>query len=69
MTVEKMAWYLDSGCSRYMTEDKQRFFSFIKKEGRLVTFGNNEKTQIKGKGVIGKINSAKIENFQYVEGL
>jgi len=30
-----------------------------------VTFGNNDN----GKGTIGKLNSAKIENVQYVEGL
>jgi len=29
------SWYLDGGCSRHMTGDK--------KEGRLVTFGNNDK--------------------------
>jgi len=51
-----------------MTGDKQSFLSFIEKEGGLVTFGNNEQARIKGKGVIGKINSAKIENVQYVEG-
>jgi len=52
-----------------MTGDKQSFLSFTKKEGGLVTFGNHEKSQIKGIGVIGKINSAKIENVQCVEGL
>jgi transposase InsO family protein len=69
MTVKKKPWYLDSGCSRHMTGDKQSFLSFVEKEGGLVTFGNNEQSRIKGKGVIGKINSAKIENVQYVEGL
>ena len=52
-----------------MTGDKQSFLSFIKKEGGLVTFDNNGKAQIKGISVIGKINSAKIENVQYVKGL
>jgi len=68
MTVKKNPWYLDNECSRHMTGDKQSFLSFIEKEGGLVTFGNNEQARIKGKGVIGKINSAKIENVQYVEG-
>jgi len=62
-------WFLDSGCSRHMTGDKKCFISFIKREGGLVTFGNNDKGQIKGKGTIGKNNSAKIEDVQYVEGL
>jgi hypothetical protein len=62
-------WYLDSDCSRHMTGDKHSFLSFEKKEGGSVTFGNNEKASIKGKCIIGKINSAKIENVHYVEGL
>ena len=66
---KRKPWFLDSGCSRHMTGDKQCFISFIKKEGGLVTFGNNDKGQIKGKGTIGKNNSAKIEDVQYVEGL
>jgi len=52
-----------------MTLDKQCFISFEKKEGGLVTFGNNDKGQIKGKCIIGKKNTTKIENVQYVEGL
>ena len=52
-----------------MTGDKKSFLSFSEKEGGLVSFGNNEQVRIKGKGIIGKINSAKIENVQYVEGL
>ena len=40
--------YLDNGCSRHMTGDKQCFISFIKREGGLVTFGNNDKGKIKG---------------------
>ncbi|XP_039689400.1 uncharacterized protein [Medicago truncatula] len=60
ITVKKKPWYLDSGCSRHMTGDKQSFLSFTKKEGGLVTFGNNEKSRIKGIGVIdnlGKFDS------------
>jgi len=67
--ARRKPWYLDSGCSRHMTGDRHCFISFIKKEGGAVTFGNNDKGQIKGKGIIGKNNSAKIEDVQYVEGL
>ncbi len=52
-----------------MTGDRRCFLSFVQKEGGSVTFGNNNTAQIKGKGIIGKNNSAKIENVQYVEGL
>jgi len=60
---------LDNGCSRHMTEDKHSFISFIKKEGWLVTFENNDKGQIKGKYIIGKKNSTEIKDVQYAEGL
>jgi len=66
--ARKKSWYLDSGCSRHMTGDKHWFISFIKREGGAVTFGNNDKGQIKGKGIIGKNDSTKID-VQYVEGL
>ncbi|XP_045791328.1 uncharacterized protein LOC123886036 [Trifolium pratense] len=69
LAVKKKPWYLDSGCSRHMTGDRHSFLSFEEKEGGTVTFGNNEKASIKGKGIIGKINSAKLENVHYVEGL
>jgi hypothetical protein len=52
-----------------MTGDRKSFLSLEKKEGGSVTFGNNETVVIKGKGTIGKLNSAKIENVHYVEGL
>ncbi|KEH17454.1 hypothetical protein MTR_0014s0300 [Medicago truncatula] len=62
-------WYLDNGCSRHMTGDMSCFLTFEKKDGGLVTFGNNDKGKIRGKGTIDNPNSAKIENVQYVEGL
>jgi hypothetical protein len=52
-----------------MTGDKNSFLSLELRDGGLVTFGNNEKASIKGKGIIGKVNSAKIENVHFVEGL
>ncbi|KAK2417117.1 hypothetical protein QL285_039454 [Trifolium repens] len=67
LTKKRKPWYVDSGCSRHMTGDRHGFLSFEKKEGGFVTFGNNEKASIKSKGIIGKINSAKIENVHYVE--
>ena len=52
-----------------MTGDMNCFLTFEKKDGGLVTFGNNDKGKIRGKGIIGNPNSAKIENVKYVEGL
>ena len=58
--VRTKSWYLDIGCSRHMTGDMNCFPTFQKKDGGLVTFGNNDKDKIRGKGTIGKLNSAKI---------
>ena len=52
-----------------MTGDRNCFLTFEKKDGGLVTFGNNDKGKIKGKGTIGKPNSTKIENVEYIEDL
>ncbi|KAL5559477.1 hypothetical protein UlMin_035688 [Ulmus minor] len=53
-------WILDSGCSRHMTGDIQHFSSFERKVGGKVTFGDNAKGNILGKGTIddlGKFDS------------
>ena len=42
----KRRWYLDSGCSRHMTGDKDQFVTLETKEGESVTFGDNSKGQI-----------------------
>jgi len=52
-----------------MTGDRNCFLTFEKKDGGRITFANNDKGKIRGKGTIDKLNSAKIENVQYVEGL
>ncbi|GAU46301.1 hypothetical protein TSUD_283270, partial [Trifolium subterraneum] len=47
LAVKRRPWYLDSGCSRHMTGDRNNFLSFETREGGSVTFGNNEKASIK----------------------
>jgi len=48
-TMNNNLWYLDSGCSRHMSRDKDQFkkFEFIK--GCSVTFGDGSMTTIAGK--------------------
>ena len=62
-------WYLDSGCSKHMTDDKTKFTKFIPKNKRFVTYGDNNKGRILGIGQIGKPSSITIDNVLYVEGL
>jgi len=37
-------WYLDSGCSQHMTEDRSLFKVFESKKGGNVTFGDESKS-------------------------
>ena len=47
-------WYVDSGCSRHMTGNKELLSDYEEKLGGSVTFGDDRKGQIKGYGVIVK---------------
>ena len=61
--------YLDSGCSRHMTEDRSLFKVFKSKIGGNVTFGDGSKSRIKEKGIISLPGLPDIANILYVEGL
>ena len=44
-------WYIDSGCSKHMTGDKEKLESYTALEkGKKVSFGNDTPATIKGKG-------------------
>ena len=62
-------WYLDSGCSRYMTGDKKKFKNFKRKEQGFVTYGDNNKGKILGTCDVGGRNTFEIKDVLYVEGL
>ena len=47
---KKNKWYLDIGCSRNMTGDKEQFNKLDAKYGGHITFGDNEKGKIIGIG-------------------
>ncbi|XP_022155998.1 uncharacterized protein LOC111022973 [Momordica charantia] len=66
---KKSKWYLDSGCSRHMTGDQSKFVTFSKKDGDFVTFSDNKKGKIIGKGSIGNESSILIEDVLLVDGL
>jgi len=65
----KNQWYLDSGCSKHITVDVTQFTSLkLKAEGH-VTYGDNKRGRIIGRGNVGTEDSTTIENVLYVEGL
>ncbi|XP_057971446.1 uncharacterized protein LOC131160121 [Malania oleifera] len=64
----KNKWFLDSRCSRHMMGNANKFISlYYKKEG-LLTFGDNTKGRIIGKGKIGN-SSLSINNVALVDTL
>ena len=65
----KKRWYLDSGCSRHMTGDKDQFITLEMKEGGMVTFGDNGKGKIIGIGKIKIIPCTFIEDVLLVDKL
>ena len=63
-------WYIDNGCSKHMTGDKEKLESYTALEkGRKVSFGNDTPTAIKGKGVAQLKEKVKARNVLYVDGL
>jgi len=62
-------WYVDSGCSRYMTGEKSNFISLTATEGGSVAFSNGKSEIIVGIGKIGESLSHSIDSFYLVDGL
>jgi hypothetical protein len=67
---EENQWYIDSGCSRHMTGDKDKLlaYSTLEKE-KKVTFGNDTPAVIKGKGSALLKENVKANEVMYVDGL
>ena len=65
----KKPWYLNSGCSRHMTGDKNLFQELDRKRSGNVTFGDNSKGVIQGIGIIGNNSKTLIKHVLFVEGL
>ena len=67
--MDTCLWYLDNSCLRHMTGDRSLFKVFESKKGGNVTFGDESKSQIKGKGIISLPGLPDIANVLYIEGL
>ncbi|KAI3681354.1 hypothetical protein L6452_36146 [Arctium lappa] len=61
-------WYLDSGCSKHMTGQKEMLSNFTEKYCRTVRFGNDQFSPILGYGDMVHDN-VTIKKVSYVEGL
>nr|GEY88731.1 integrase, catalytic region, zinc finger, CCHC-type, peptidase aspartic, catalytic [Tanacetum cinerariifolium] len=59
--------YLDSGCSKHMTEDRSQLINFVNKYLGTVKFGNDRVAKIMGYGDY-QIRNVMISRVYYVEG-
>ncbi|XP_070002347.1 uncharacterized protein [Nicotiana sylvestris] len=62
-------WFMDSGCSKHMTENTMDFLSLKALQGGSVSFGNGKKGYILGVRKVGKSHTHSIEKVYYVNGL
>jgi len=68
-TAKKQLWYLDSGCSKHMTGDASKFIELHERQEGYVTYGDNNKGRILGRGNVGSKDSLIISDVLLVEGL
>ncbi|GJV24084.1 integrase, catalytic region, zinc finger, CCHC-type containing protein [Tanacetum coccineum] len=66
--VQIVLWYLDSGCSKHMTEDRSQLTNSVHKFLGTVKFGNDQIAKIMGYGDY-QIGNIIISRVYYVEGL
>jgi hypothetical protein len=67
---KKHDWYADSGCSKHMTGDRDKFLTLRKERNGSVSFGNDNSAKIIGEGIvrIGNKNK-KAQNVLLVEDM
>jgi hypothetical protein len=67
---KKSGWYVDSGCSKHVKGDRDKFLTLRKERDGSVSFGNDDSSKIIGKGTvqIGNKNE-KAENVLLVEDM
>ena len=65
-TENQNLWHLDSGCSKHMTDDPNKFITLKYNKGK-VTFRDNPSFKIIGKGTTVVNNKIKAENVLLVE--
>ncbi|GKB87047.1 retrovirus-related pol polyprotein from transposon TNT 1-94 [Tanacetum coccineum] len=66
--LKRSVWYLDSGCSRHMTEIKQYLHRYSKEPGPKVVFGDDSSGDTEGYGSVN-CNRITFTMVAYVNGL
>nr|GEX93744.1 integrase, catalytic region, zinc finger, CCHC-type, peptidase aspartic, catalytic [Tanacetum cinerariifolium] len=68
VVIQIVLWYLDYGCSKYMTEDRSQLINFVQKFRGTVKFGNDHVAKIMGYGDY-KIGNVTISRVYFLEGI
>nr|GEV11801.1 integrase, catalytic region, zinc finger, CCHC-type, peptidase aspartic, catalytic [Tanacetum cinerariifolium] len=68
LIVQIVLWYLDSECSKHMTEYRSQLINFVQKFLGTVKFGNDHVEKIMGYGDY-KIGNVTISRVYFMEGL
>nr|GEX76021.1 hypothetical protein [Tanacetum cinerariifolium] len=68
LVVQIVLWYLNSGCSKHMTEDRSQLVNFVQKFLSTVKFGNDHVAKIMSYGDY-QIGNVTISRVYYMEGL
>nr|GEY46515.1 putative ribonuclease H-like domain-containing protein [Tanacetum cinerariifolium] len=68
IVVQIVLWYLDSRCSKHMTEDRSQLINFIQKFLGMIKFENDHVAKIMGYGDY-KIRNVTISRVYFVKGL
>jgi hypothetical protein len=67
---QKDPWYIDSGCSKHMLGDKEKFITLFECKAGKVTFGNNAPGKVRGTRMVSLSNGkGKAQNVLFVDGL
>jgi hypothetical protein len=67
---KRCGWYVDSGFSKHMTGDMDKFLTLKKERDGSVSFGNDNSAKIIGKGTVNLgSKDAKAENVLLVEDM
>jgi len=66
---EKQLWYLDSGCSKHMRGDASKLINLKMRQEGFVTYVDNNKGRILGRGDVGSDDSIIIKDVLLVDGL
>jgi hypothetical protein len=63
-------WLMDSGCSRHITNDKERFSNLTPlSHKKYVTFGDDKKGKVLGTGIIKVNNNFTLKYIELVDKL